>query len=198
MTPMTLELLLFFAVFFALAFFWPTFRLWRQERVNALVLPYDDTAQGLVGKWFRVTLTGIFVLLAVLTLGLPKQAVGPLPWLEQPAARVIGWALLTLSIIWVVAAQAQMGASWRIGIDAGSRPPLVTTGIFALSRNPIFLGMRLSLLGLFLVLPNAITLAILLLAEVLMQVQVRLEESFLSSKHGIGYDRYRQAVRRWV
>ena len=36
---MPLELLLFFAIFFALAFFWPTFRLWRRERVNALVLP---------------------------------------------------------------------------------------------------------------------------------------------------------------
>ena len=195
---MPLELLLFFAIFFALAFFWPTFRLWRRERVNALVLPYDDTAQGMVGKWFRATLIGIFVLLAALALGLPNAAVGPLPWLEQPAARSIGWALLTLSIVWVVAAQAQMGASWRIGIDAGSRPPLVTTGIFALSRNPIFLGMRVSLLGLFLVLPNAFTLAILLLGEVLMQVQVRLEESFLLTGHGPTYQAYRKSVRRWI
>lgn len=195
---MALGLLLFFVAFFALAFFWPTFRLWRRERVNALVLPYDDTAQGTVGKWFRATLIGIFVLLAVLALGLPKEAVGPLPWLEQPAARVIGWALLALSIIWVVAAQAQMGASWRIGIGAGSHPPLVTTGIFALSRNPIFLGMRVSLLGLFLVLPNAFTLAILLLGEVLMQVQVRLEESYLLTSHGTAYEAYRKSVRRWV
>ena len=31
-------------------------------------------------------------------------------------------------------------------------------GVFGLSRNPIFLGMMLTLLGLFLVIPNAVTL----------------------------------------
>jgi len=43
---MPIALLVFFATFFALAFFWPTFRLWRRDGVNALVLPYDDTAYG--------------------------------------------------------------------------------------------------------------------------------------------------------
>ncbi len=195
---MALPLLLFFSIFFAAAFFWPTLRLWRRERINALVLPYDDSAHGMVGRWFRVTLIGIFLVLGALALGLPKDAAGPLLWLEQPAVRVAGWVLLVLSLLWVVAAQAQMGASWRIGIDAGTRPALVTSGIFALSRNPIFLGMRTSLLGLFLVLPNAFTLVILLVGEVLTQVQVRLEESHLSSVHGVGYNRYRKIVRRWV
>lgn len=195
---MALPLLLFFSIFFAAAFFWPTYRLWRRERVNALVLPYDDSAYGVVGRWFRVTLIGIFLLLAALALGLPPAAAGPLPWLEQSIVRIIGSAVLVLSLLWVVAAQARMGASWRIGIDAGPRPPLVTSGIFALSRNPIFLGMRASLLGLFLALPNAFTLAILLVAEVLIQVQVRLEESHLSSVHGLEYDQYRKAVRRWM
>ncbi|WP_237489227.1 methyltransferase family protein [Tsuneonella aeria] len=195
---MALELLLFFSIFFAAAFFWPTYRLWRRERINALVLPYDDSAHGMVGRWFRVTLIGMSLFLAALALGLPPAAAGPLPWLEQPVVRNIGWGLLALSLVWVVAAQAQMGASWRIGIDAGTRLPLVTTGIFALSRNPIFLGMRGSLLGLFLVLPNAFTLAILLVGEVLIQVQVRLEEAHLLASHGPQYEAYRQSVRRWI
>ena len=65
---MALELLLFFSIFFAAAFFWPTYRLWRRERINALVLPYDDSAHGMVGRWFRLTLIGMFFLLAALAL----------------------------------------------------------------------------------------------------------------------------------
>lgn len=91
-----------------------------------------------------------------------------------------------------------MGKSWRIGIDAGAAPPLVRTGLFAISRNPIFLGMRVSLLGLFLVLPNAVTLAVLLVAETLIQVQVRLEEEHLQRVHGTAYATYRRSARRWL
>lgn len=149
---------------------------------------------GFVGKWFRATLIGIFLLLAALTLGLSPPAAGPLPWLQQSLVRLTGWVILMVSFFWVVAAQAQMGASWRIGIDAGTQSPLVTGGVFAVSRNPIFLGMRASLLGLFLVMPNAFTLAIFLVGEVLISVQVRLEEDFLSSVHGVEYERYRRAA----
>jgi protein-S-isoprenylcysteine O-methyltransferase Ste14 len=95
-------------------------------------------------------------------------------------------------------AQAQMGASWRIGIDTNASPPLVTGGLFALSRNPIFLGMRVSLLGLFLVLPNAVTLAILLAGEVLMQIQVRFEEDHLEATGGADYLAYHSSVGRWL
>jgi protein-S-isoprenylcysteine O-methyltransferase Ste14 len=42
-------------------------------------------------------------------------------------------------------------ASWRIGIDQSHRTNLVQSGVFSLSRNPIFLGMMLTLFGLFLV-----------------------------------------------
>lgn len=97
---MALPLLLFFSLFFAAAFFWPTWRLWKREGVNALVLPYDDTAYGLVGKWFRGALITIFALLAALTLGLSEAVLGPLSWLDGAAVRAVGWTLLAVSIAW--------------------------------------------------------------------------------------------------
>ena len=102
------------------------------------------------------------------------------------------------SFIWTFIAQAQMGNSWRIGIDTNNKTELVQTGIFRLSRNPIFLGMRLTLLGLFLTLPNAITLVILIVGEILIQIQVRLEEDFLDKTHGVAYQNYCQRTRRWI
>lgn len=179
---------------------------WRNVRVGELLclqgFAVGEVLCGLsnriVGRWFRATLLAIFVVLLALSLGFPSEALGPLTWLDGTLPRAAGWALLAASLIWVVVAQAQMDSSWRIGIDAASQPPLVSRGAFRISRNPIFLGMRASLLGLFLVLPNTASLAILLLGEVLMQVQVRLEEAHLSAAFGEDYDAYRSTVRRWL
>ncbi len=195
---MHIALFLFYVLFFAAAFVWPTWRLWRRDGVNALVLPRDDSPHGLVGNWFRLVLLALFGGLAAVALGLPPEVLGPLTWLQAEAVRGLGWAILLLSLVWIVLAQRQMGRSWRIGIDTRDQPPLVRTGVFAISRNPIFLGMRVNLLGLLLAFPNAMTLSACLLGEVLMQVQVRLEEQHLGRELGEAYGAYRSSVRRWI
>lgn len=95
-------------------------------------------------------------------------------------------------------AQAQMGESWRIGIDHEHQTALVRTGVFGLSRNPIFLGMTITLVGLFLAIPNALTALTFLTGVVLIHIQVRLEEEFLAQNHGQEYCQYKQQVRRWL
>jgi protein-S-isoprenylcysteine O-methyltransferase Ste14 len=74
----------------------------------------------------------------------------------------------------------------------------VRKGVFGLSRNPIFLGMMLTLLGLFLVIPNAVTQLVLGLGVVLIRIQVRLEEELPSREYGDDYADYRRDVRRWL
>lgn len=191
-------LLLYFLLFFAAAFIWPTWRLWRRERVNALVLPRDDSAHGIVAAWFRLLIGATFLMLLGLAFGLPVEALGRLAWLDGPMAAAAGWLLLLASLAWIVLAQRQMGRSWRIGIDGKAQPPLVQAGVFGRSRNPIFLGMRANLGGLFLVLPNAATLSLFLLGEALIPVQVRLEEAHLGNAFGADYEAYRRRVPRWL
>ena len=103
-----------------------------------------------------------------------------------------------VSLLIITIAQANMGRAWRIGIDHTSTPILAREGLFRWSRNPIFLGLRLNLLGLFLILPNAATLVIWLVGETLMQVQVRLEEEHLARTFRDTYADYQRTVRRWV
>lgn len=117
--------------------------------------------------------------------------------LEIAAAKWVGWFALIAALLWILVAQAQMGASWRIGIDTANRTALVSTGLFSVSRNPIFLATRLALLGFFLVAPNAATLAILTAGEIVIQVQVRLEEQHLLGLHGTAYQNYCSQVPRW-
>src|SRR5918912_840600 len=60
----------------------------------------------------------------------------PITWLERRWLRAAGTILLLVSLAWTVVAQAQMGESWRVGIDEEHRTPLRREGVFGLSRNP--------------------------------------------------------------
>ncbi len=113
-------------------------------------------------------------------------------------AAYTGSLLCVIGAAIVIIAQIQMGNSWRIGIDEEKQTPLVQTGLFRFSRNPIFLGMIVTIFGFFLTIPNAFTLVILLIGFVLIQIQVRLEEEFLSKMHDGSYDDYSKEVRRWL
>ncbi len=185
--------------YLAFAFFWRSFLIWKRTGVNPYVLGKTDNAHDYVGRLFRLTMAAIIA--AVIINAVSNQAyryLTPIFWLEQKALLYAGILLLAASFIWTLLAQAQMGNSWRIGIDADNRTPLVTQGIFGISRNPIFLGMRVTLLGFFLILPNAVTFATLLLGDALMQIQVRLEEEYLRQTHGEEYQKYCQKTRRWL
>lgn len=188
----------YFLLYFLAASVWPTWRLWKRQQVNALVLPHDESAHGVIAGWFRGLTASIFLVVAALAVGVPPEQLGLLPWLQHEMVQLAGWALLLTSLVWIALAQRQMGQSWRIGIDTGDRPPLVRAGIFARSRNPIFLGMRVNLLGLFLVAPNAGTLAALVVGEALIQVQVRLEEVHLEKVFGAEYQAYCECAPRWI
>jgi protein-S-isoprenylcysteine O-methyltransferase Ste14 len=123
---------------------------------------------------------------------------GPLPWADVPATFWLGATLVAAALVWVVVAQAQMGNAWRIGIDHQHATALVRHGLFTMSRNPIFLGVRVALLGAVLMVPNAVVLASALAGEVLIQVQVRLEEAHLLQLHRDDYRAYANLVHRWL
>ena len=105
-------------------------------------------------------------------------------------------AFCSLALIWTAVAQWLMGTSWRIGIDEVHKTELRTSGLFSLSRNPVFLGMLAALLGLFMLLPNALTLLCLVAGYLLLQIQIRLEEEALLRQHSITYENYKSRVRR--
>ncbi|MVN88893.1 DUF1295 domain-containing protein [Deinococcus sp. HMF7620] len=182
-----------------LAFVWRSVLVWRRTGVNPYVLPKDDSAQGYVGSAMRLLLVVLVLTTGALALMPQAEAlVGSLLWLTSPVLQGVGWLLMVGALGLTLVAQTQMGTSWRIGLDEGARTALVQSGVFARSRNPIFLAMRLMLLGFFLVAPNVLTLTLLVAGDILMQVQVRLEEAYLQGVHGETYAAYRARVPRWL
>lgn len=191
-------LLTYLIVYLTVAFVLPTYRVWKRTGLNPVTFGGTDSAHDYVGMLFKMVM--LILLLATgarALLPAVDEYLIPISWLEIDLFRYVGYALLLASLVWVVTAQFQMADSWRIGIDS-SKTQLVSTGLFGVSRNPIFLGMMGTLLGLLLVLPNALTLTIFALGFALMQIQVRLEEEFLRRSQEGEYEEYANRVRRWL
>ncbi|MBA9005262.1 protein-S-isoprenylcysteine O-methyltransferase Ste14 [Actinomadura cellulosilytica] len=153
---------------------------------------------GSVQWWARILFTGALVIGAA---G-PVAALAGLPSLgalDRPAVQTTGTVVALLGVAATLAAQMSMGDSWRIGVDEAERTALVTTGAFALARNPIFTAMIITAAGLAAMVPNPVTLLALALTVVAIELQVRIvEEPYLRRTHGDAYERYAAAVGRFL
>ena len=181
------------ALFYAVAF---GLRTWQHRRATG-----SSGFRGLSGRPGSPEWLGG----ALFAVGVALSALAPLAELAGRAAPLFtprvgpGLCLTLIGIAATAAAQRSMGASWRIGVDAGERTALVTAGAFAWVRNPIFTCMLATALGLLLVLPNAVALAALVCLFVAVELQVRLvEEPYLLRTHGPGYRDYAARVGRFL
>jgi protein-S-isoprenylcysteine O-methyltransferase Ste14 len=85
-----------------------------------------------------------------------------------------------------------------VGIDTAHPDRLIMDGIFAYSRNPIYVAFAIVLIGEFLIFSNWITLIYLGAAALLFHRQVLREEKYLSTLYGQAYAEYCHRVRRYL
>ncbi len=192
-------LFIYFIIYFFFVFIIRSFLLWKRTGVNPLTFNKTDDAHGFNGKVF--TAISFLELIVVGIYAFKNDLYDyllPFWYLENPILLKIGWGLLILSLILVWIAQSQMANSWRIGIDEKNKTRLITSGLFSISRNPIFLGIMIANIGLFLVIPNAFTLLIISLSTISINTQIRLEEEFLKCEFETEYQKYITKVRRWI
>ena len=123
---------------------------------------------------------------------------GPFEALRTNAIQGAGLLIAFSGLAWSVAAQAQMGASWRIGNDDAAGAELVRHGLYKISRHPIYLGFMVVTFGLFLATPNAVTLVCAVVAFVGLSICARLEEDFQLKRHGDAYRAFQARTRRWL
>ncbi|OUL21783.1 isoprenylcysteine carboxyl methyltransferase [Nostoc sp. T09] len=103
---------------------------------------------------------------------------------------LVGLLLLLWSLV-------SFGQSFRVGIDINHPDKLITTGIFAFSRNPIYVAFAFILLGQFLIFSNFILLLYIGAATWLLHRQVLREEDYLKKHYGKEYLEYCNQVRRY-
>jgi protein-S-isoprenylcysteine O-methyltransferase Ste14 len=90
----------------------------------------------------------------------------------------------------------------RIGQDPAPwtpTPEVVTTGIYRVTLNPMYVGMSLVQFGAGIALANGWVLLLIPVSMLIVQrTAIRHEEAYLERKFGEGYLVYKRSVRRWL
>lgn len=135
-------------------------------------------------------------------ISLAMQWLVPLPAAQgilRQAIIVIGVAFIVAGIAFISLARREF-ASYAQPTDPGQPTSrVIHTGVFAISRNPLYLGSAGFIFGLALVLNNLWTIAALLISIILCNhFLIAPEEKYLYRKFQQEYTAYMEAVHRWI
>jgi protein-S-isoprenylcysteine O-methyltransferase Ste14 len=193
---MSATALVLFAVYLLIAF---VVRTWLQLRRTG-----DSGWRGISGRpgtpeWWAGILFAIALVAGVLGPVTALLGLNPLDAITATAVQATGTVLAGAGVLATFLTQVAMGANWRIGVDETERTDLVTSGPFALVRNPIFTAMAFTGLGLALMVPNVVALTGFVLLLVALHLQVRVvEEPYLRQAHGDVYAQYAASTGRFL
>ena len=118
--------------------------------------------------------------------------------IDSEIGRIIGATLVFIGLLFFLGAFVSFGDSWRVGFDIKTPGKLVTGGIFAFSRNPIYLFLDLWFIGVFLMNGRLIFLIFAILTLIVIHWQILQEEAFLSKLYNEPYRRYRSQTGRYI
>jgi protein-S-isoprenylcysteine O-methyltransferase Ste14 len=160
-------------------------RLFQSGRTVQNIREIRVVGLGLVLVWQALAAGfGFYVPLAVLLFA---------PWPK------LGVAVFAAGMALVAAAIADMGPSWQMGFDQTvPEHGLVKTGVFRLSRNPIYLGLLVLFIGWLLVLPTMLSLIIVVGVALGVRRQAIDEEEYLQRTYGPEFRVWAREVGRFV
>lgn len=113
--------------------------------------------------------------------------------------RVIGWGLIVVALSFVLLAAREFRRERTTIVPHQQPDALVTGGIFAFSRNPIYLADALILTGCALIWgawPSLLLVPVFIV--VITRRFVLGEEARLRAAFGARFDAYARSVRRWI
>lgn len=129
-------------------------------------------------------------------------------WLAVPAfARELPWyaALRWLAAVGAVVAfvvtlrcQRRMGKNWRMAVSEKQRGNLVTDGLYARIRHPIYAFQVLLMICTAIVVPTLPVVALAAIHAVIVTMKAANEERFLLATHGAEYADYRKRTGRFL
>ena len=127
-----------------------------------------------------------------------QAAQGQLNLFPIPVAlECVSAVLLLLGIAFVISAFLHLGGDSRFGVsdDSGT---LRTTGVYRVSRNPMYLGFYLVTLVSLVSVPHPVNIGCGLVGVYVHHRIVLAEERFLLKEHGASYEAYSRRVRRYL
>jgi protein-S-isoprenylcysteine O-methyltransferase Ste14 len=115
------------------------------------------------------------------------------------AIRILGGILILSAVALIMLAGGQFHKAGTPVPPIEPTSIIVSTGVYRYSRNPMYLGMSLMMLGLAFVTTSLWFLVATPLAMVAVtKLAIEREEAYLERKFGRGYLDYKERVRRWL
>jgi protein-S-isoprenylcysteine O-methyltransferase Ste14 len=178
-------------------------RAWAMQRQGKRVIIVDWQRPKAEMLYDGLIVAAFFVWLYFLIAEAWTLSVAWLPdWLmrkivEAQPSRLVGALMLLAAPLLFAAALRSFADSWRIGIDREQPGPLVTGGVFAWNRNPIYTAFDLIIIGAFLVHGRVVFLLLGISLVLLVHGIVLREERFLQKQYGARFEGYCRHVRRY-
>ncbi len=166
--------------------------LMRRQGINAFHFGSTDKTDFLIPPF------ALFYFYVVFAAAFHWPTVSRQEFFQSGTVSWVGVLLCLTGLILLFLSLVSFGKSFRVGIDRDHADELVTTGVFGLSRNPIYVAFWIFLLGQFLVFPNWILLVYLIAATWLFNRQVLREEEYMTNHYGQQYLDYCRRVRRYL
>lgn len=118
------------------------------------------------------------------------------------AARMVGGLIVGISGLGIVQAAGVYFRRSGTTVDPttpGATSSLITSGVYRFTRNPIYLGMTLVLIGWAVFLLNPLSFALIVVFVIyITRFQIIPEERELTTLFGAEYAGYQKRVRRWL
>lgn len=174
-------------------------RVAERELAPVLALPTVPASPRPAARLFtmkRLLPPFLFAVCAALMLALKRWA-GSGPWPADTG--VAGAAAMSAGLCLLVVARLQFARAHTNIYTFDEPGQLVTSGVFRISRHPMYLGFALALLGWALMLRSwpalCVAAAFVLITD---RWYIAFEERWLRDKFGRAYQAYAARTRRWV
>jgi protein-S-isoprenylcysteine O-methyltransferase Ste14 len=122
-----------------------------------------------------------------------------LPWAHDELTLIGGAVFIVFGLIVIVPSLIQFAKSRNSLITIKAATSLQTSGIYSVSRNPMYLGLMMIYIGMALLKGNVWTFLFIPVVMMTMQFYViRNEENYLAGKFPGEFGDYVKKVRRWI
>ena len=117
---------------------------------------------------------------------------------DWPGLKIAGALMMIAGLVIYGFGTRGLGESWRLGIDRKTPGSLAKDGIFAWTRNPIYLSFDMLFVGTFLVHGRLHFLLLASVMSAMLHLIILREERFLSELYGDAFGSYCADVGRYV
>ena len=112
---------------------------------------------------------------------------------------ILGAGLTLLGTLIFLTAFFHLGSSIRLLIpEESEKTQLMTDGWYAHSRNPLYLGLHVAMIGWVFIFPSLLTVLALVVFLLNQHFRILQEEKFLEDEFGEEYQEYKKRVRRYL